>query len=124
MRQALAAGGAPGASDLAAVEVEQLSDVANAIGNLYRCRLISEAALIPMVIGCGALDLSDPKLMSQARAMLGRVLTAIEELDSWEFLPPRRRFPGRGSGFAMLSRFGYRAYRLALRMHQRRSRHG
>lgn len=78
--------------------------------------------LMPMVIGCGALDLSDPKLMSQSREMLGRVLTAIEDLASWEFLPPRERFPGFGS--AMLPRLGYGAYRLALRMRPRRNRHG
>ena len=41
LRQALAAGGAAEASEITEVEVEQLSDVTNALGNLYRCRLIA-----------------------------------------------------------------------------------
>ncbi len=80
----------------------------------YRQNMLG--TLMPMVIGCGALDISDPKLLSQTRELLSRTLTAIEELDSWAFLPPRARFPGDGSGFEALSRCGYRAYRLALRM--------
>ncbi len=84
----------------------------------YRQNMLG--TLMPMVIGCGALEMSDPKLVSQSRELLSRVLTAIEELDSWAFLPSRARFPGDGAGFEALSRCGYRAYRLALRM--RRSR--
>ena len=86
----------------------------------YRQNMLG--TLMPMVIGCGALEMSDPELVSQTRELLSRVLTAIEELDSWEFLPPRARFPGGGWGFEALSRCGYRAYRLALRM--RRPRRG
>ena len=77
---------------------------------------------MPMVIGCGALDISDPKLISQSRELLSRVLTAIEDLGSWEFLPPRERLLRAGWGFTTLSRSGYRAYRLALRMRPRRNR--
>ena len=33
--------------------------------------------LMPTVIGCGALDMSDPQLVSQTRELLSRVLTAI-----------------------------------------------
>ncbi|MCY4081622.1 MAG: phosphotransferase [Caldilineaceae bacterium] len=80
----------------------------------YRQNMLG--TLMPMVIGCGAMEMSDPKLVSQSRELLSRVLTAIEELDSWAFLPPRARFPGDGAGFEALSRCGYRAYRLALRM--------
>ena len=39
MRQALAAGSPSFAAEVAALEVEELTDVANALGNLYRCRL-------------------------------------------------------------------------------------
>ena len=78
--------------------------------------------LMPMVIGCGALDMSDPKLVNQTRELLNRVLTAIEELDSWEFIPPADPFLAKGWGFATLSRFGYRAYRLVLRLRGRRAR--
>ena len=84
----------------------------------YRQNMLG--TLMPMVIGCGALEMSDPEMVSQSRELLSRVLSAIEELDSWAFLPPRARFPGDGSGFEALSRWGYRAYRLALRT--RRSR--
>ena len=78
--------------------------------------------LMPMVIGCGALDMSDPKLVNQTRELLNRVLTAIEELDSWEFLPPPDPFLAKGWGFATLSRVWYRAYRMVLRLRPRRSR--
>ncbi len=88
----------------------------------YRQNMLS--TLMPMVIGCGALDMSDPKLVNQTRELLSRVLTAIEDLDPWEFLPPPERFLSRGWGFATLSRFGYRAYRLALRLRPRRKRSG
>ncbi len=40
IQQALFAGGSSATREIAAVEVQQLSDVANALGNLYRCRLI------------------------------------------------------------------------------------
>ena len=86
----------------------------------YRQNMLG--TLMTMVIGCGALEMSDPDLVSQTRELLSRVLTAIEELDSWEFLPPRARFPGGGWGFEALSRCGYGAYRLALGM--RRPRRG
>lgn len=39
MRQALLAGGASAAPDISAVEVRKLSEVTNALGNLYRCHL-------------------------------------------------------------------------------------
>ncbi len=52
--------------------------------------------LMPMVIGCGAMDMSDPALVSQTRELLSRVLTAIDDLDSWEFMPPRESFLAQG----------------------------
>lgn len=84
----------------------------------YRQNMLG--TLMPMVIGCGALEMSDPELVSQTRELLSRVLTAIEELDSWAFLPPPERFLASGWGFATLSRCGYRAYRLALRRYRKR----
>ena len=38
LRKALAAGGTSNLSEMESVEVERLSDVANAMGNLLRCR--------------------------------------------------------------------------------------
>ena len=38
MRRALVAGGMSSDPEIAEVEVEPLSDVTNALGNLYRCR--------------------------------------------------------------------------------------
>ena len=74
MRQALAAGGASVASEIAAVEVERLSDVTNALGNLYRCRLTvknSEAAgpasVIVKLPGDNALALRFARWMSLHR---------------------------------------------------------
>ena len=80
----------------------------------YRQNILG--TLMPMVIGCGAMDISDPQLVRQSRKLLSRVLTAIEELDSWEFMPRREAFLARGWGFAMLSRCAYPPYRLALRL--------
>ena len=85
----------------------------------YRQNMLG--TLMPMVIGCGALDMSDPKLVCQTRELLSRVLTAIEELDSREFLPPREPFLANGWGFETLSRCGNRAYRLALRLRRKRA---
>lgn len=70
-------------------------------------------------IGCGALEMSDQELLNQSRELLGRILTAIEDLDAWEFLPARKPFPSVGWGFPALSRCGYQAYRLALRLRRK-----
>ena len=78
----------------------------------YRQNMLG--TLMPMVIGCGALDMSDPELVKQTRELLIRVLTAIEDLDSWDFIPPREPFLAPGWGFAMLSRCAYTPYRLTL----------
>ena len=72
--------------------------------------------LMPIVIGCGALDMSDPKLVKQTRVLLKRVLTSIEDLDSWEFLPQPPPFLAKGWGFSILSRFGFQVYRLVLKL--------
>ena len=77
--------------------------------------------LMPMVIGCGALEMDDPELVNQSREVLSRVLTAVEELDSWEFLPPRAPFLAKGWGFTTLSLCGYRAYKLAMRLNRKRA---
>ena len=86
----------------------------------YRQNMLG--TLMPMVIGCGALDMGDPALVSQTRELLSRVLTAIEELDSWEFMPLREPFLAHGWGFATLSRCAYPPYRLALRLGRLRKR--
>lgn len=84
----------------------------------YRQNMLG--TLMPMVIGCGSLDMSDPKLVHQTRELLGRVLTAIEELDAYELMPPRESFPTAGWGFATLSQWGYQVYRRALGLALRR----
>ena len=88
----------------------------------YRQNMLG--TLMPMVIGCGALDMSDPELVKQTRELLSRVLTAIEDLDSWDLMPPRERFLAPGWGFAMLSRCAYPPYRLALGLLRRKKRAG
>lgn len=84
----------------------------------YRQNMLG--TLMPMVIGCGALEMSDPALVRQTRELLSRTLTAIEELDSWAFVPRRARFGRAGWGFETLSRCGFQAYRLALGMRRAR----
>ena len=38
-----------------------------------------------MVIGAGSINMSDQALKMQTMELLGRTLTAIEDLDSWSF---------------------------------------
>ena len=73
----------------------------------YRQNMLS--TLMPMVIGCGALDMSEEKLVNQTRELLGRTLTAIEDLDAEEFLPARDN-----GSFSILSRGGFKAYTFLL----------
>ena len=78
----------------------------------YRQNMLG--TLMPMVIGCGGLDMSDPKLVRQTRELLGRTLTAVEDLDAGEFLPARERLLSSGGAFSLLSRCGYKAYTFLL----------
>ena len=86
----------------------------------YRQNMLG--TLMPMVIGCGAMDISEPRLVDQSRELLSRVLTTIEELDSWEIMPRREAFMTHGWGFATLSRCAYPLYRQALRLGRLRKR--
>ena len=88
----------------------------------YRQNMLG--TLMPMVIGSGALDMSDPGLVKQTRELLSRVLTAIDDLDSWDFMPRSERLLSPGWGFAMLSRCAHPPYRLALGLLRRRKRAG
>ena len=78
----------------------------------YRQNILG--TLMPMVIGCGGLDMSEPKLVDQTRELLGRTLTAIEDLDAGEFLPAPAPLFSSGGAFSMLSRGGYKAYNFLL----------
>ena len=103
MRQALTSGGISDFPEIDALEIEKLSDVTNALGNLFRCRLSTRdgtAAYPASVI---------VKFVNQTRELLGRTLTAIEELDAGEFLPTRANGP-----FSILSRGGFKAYTFLL----------
>ena len=75
--------------------------------------------LMPMVIGCGGLDMSDPKLVDQTRELLGRTLTAVEDLNAGEFLPAPAALFSSGGAFSMLSRGGYKAYTFLLGLRRR-----
>ena len=74
----------------------------------YRQNMLS--ALVPIVLACGLLNMSDPKQRDLAEAGLCRVLTAIEDLDAREFLPAREKFWTAGAVFSNLSIGGYKAY--------------
>ena len=84
----------------------------------YRQNMLG--SLMAMVIGAGGIDTSDQALANQTRVLLGRTLTAIEDLDSWEFLPGRDRLLSSGGAFSILSRCGYRAYAFVLGMRRRK----
>ena len=78
----------------------------------YRQNMLG--TLMPMVIGCGGLDMGAPELVRQTRELLGRTLTAVEDLDAGEFLPTRDRLLSSGGAFSLLSRCGYKAYTFLL----------
>ena len=80
----------------------------------YRQNMLG--TVMPMVIGCGAIEMNNPHIVNQSRELLGRTLAAVADLDAWDFMPDREPFPSAGWGFSALSRCGYRAYRLALRL--------
>ena len=83
----------------------------------YRQNMLG--TLMPMVIGCGAIEMNNQAIVNQSRELLGRVLTAIDDLNAWEFLPAGEPFLSTGWGFSALSRCGYQAYRLALRLRRK-----
>ena len=83
----------------------------------YRQNMLG--SLMAMVIGAGGIDMSDRALANQTRELLGRTLTAIEDLDSWEFLPARDRLFSPGGAFSILSRCGYKAYVFVLGVRRR-----
>ena len=76
--------------------------------------------LMPMVLGCGGIDVSDEALRRQTRVLLDRTLTAIEDLNAWEFLPARGRLLSSGGAFSILSQCCYKAYRCVLSMRKRK----
>ena len=83
----------------------------------YRQNMLN--SLMAMVIGSGGIEMSDGALVNQTRELLGRTLTAIEDLDAREFLPDRARLFSSGGAFSILSRCGYGAYRFVLGMRKR-----
>lgn len=81
----------------------------------YRQNMLSP--VVPCILGCGGLEMADPRMLDLARVGLHRILTAIEDLDAGEFLPTSA-----GSLFSTLSRCGYQAYKLVHRRRRRKSR--
>ena len=75
----------------------------------YRQNML--ATLMPMVLGAGGIDIEDESLKNQTRKLLRRTVTAIEDLDSGEFLPPASGLFSSIGAFSALSRGGFRAYR-------------
>ncbi len=76
--------------------------------------------LMPMVLGSGGIDMSDQTLRRQTHVLLERTLTAVEDLNAWEFLPDRDRLFSFGGAFSILSQGGYKAYRSILGMRKRK----
>ena len=78
--------------------------------------------IIAEQIGLCCTGISPGAYINQTRELLGRTLTAIEDLDAWEFLPARDRVFSTGGAFSILSRCGYRAYAFVLGMRRRKGR--
>ena len=64
--------------------------------------------------------MNDPALTDQTRELLRRTLTAIDDLDAWEFLPAGDPLFSFSGAFSLLSRCGYKAYRCVLGMHKKK----
>ncbi len=80
----------------------------------YRQNMLT--ALVPCVLGCGGLDMKDQRLRDLAHAGLARILTALEDLDTGEFLPARSAFPTAGNALSTLSRCAHGLYRFSRRL--------
>jgi hypothetical protein len=80
----------------------------------YRQNMLG--ALVPCMLGCGALEMADPRMLELATVGLRRMLTALEDLDAAEFLPARGSLLAPGSLFSTLSACGYQAYKLVRRL--------
>ena len=84
----------------------------------YRQNILG--TLMPMVLGAGGIDMSDEALRNQTRELLARTLTAIEDLDAWEFLPAGRGSFSSTGAFSLLSRYCYKAYACLLGIRRRK----
>ena len=80
----------------------------------YRQNMLG--TLMPMVLGAGGIDISDQALRRQTHVLLDRTLTAVEDLNAWEFLPAGGRLFSSTGAFSMLSRCCYKAYSGVLSM--------
>ena len=78
---------------------------------LYRSHMLGR--LLISIVVCGGIDLSDERIRALAESGLRRTLTAIEDLDAADFLPPRAPFLSGANLFSTLSSVAYRAWRAA-----------
>ena len=86
----------------------------------YRQNMLG--AFMARILGCGGFDVTDPERRNLAATMLSRAIAAVEDLDADDLLPARERFMAAGHGFSTLSRWGYRASRLARRLRPKKVR--
>ncbi|MCY4482521.1 MAG: phosphotransferase [Spirochaetaceae bacterium] len=80
----------------------------------YRQNMLS--SVVPCILGCGGMEMADPRMLDLAKVGLHRILTAVEDLDAGEFLPTSM-----GSHFSRLSLCGYQAYKLVHRLRRNKN---
>ena len=73
---------------------------------LYRQNML--VRLLVLVVSIGGLDISNERSVRLLSLGLNRTLAALEDLDSEEFLPARRRLFGPSWAFSTASRYGYK----------------
>ncbi len=78
----------------------------------YRQNLLG--TLMFMVIGAGGIDVNDQALRHQTQLLLERALTAMDDQNSWEFMPTRDGVFSSSGAFSVLSGGFYRTYRSLL----------
>ena len=83
----------------------------------YRSNIL--AVLMPLVVGCGVVDISDRSMAEGMDLLLRRLASAIEDLDADELLPDSRPLPSPARAFSLLSTLGYRASRAIGRLRRR-----
>ena len=83
----------------------------------YRSSIL--AILMPLVVGCGVVDIEDRTMAEGMDLLLRRLAVAIDDLDAAELLPAPRSPASPGRWFSMLSASSYRARRAVDRLRRR-----
>ncbi len=83
----------------------------------YRSNIL--AVLMPLIVGCGVVDISDRRMAEGMDLLLKRLAIAIKDLDAGKLLPSPRPLLSPARMFSLLSAWGYRVRRAAGKLKRR-----